>query len=137
MIVTREDVRKVIVQRVEDLRATFGHIDIEYYNQKAIDRSLQKDPFLRVVISYQDGMQVDLGVSGWTRAVGVILLEALAKEGTGSSRQNEILEHFRRGMHKTDTMAPVRTLAARYNSGGVSQGWSSEGEVIPFWYDTQ
>ena len=137
MIVEREDARLAIFAKVQELHASYGPLDVEYYSGVAINRATQVDPFLRVEITYQDGEQIDIGPDGWTRAIGIILLESLAKENTGVSVQNKILEHFYRGMQKTDKMKPVRTLAARFDSGGVTQGWRSEGAVIPFWYDTQ
>lgn len=137
MIVTREDVRLAIFAKVQELHAAYGTLDVEYYSGKTINRATQVDPFLRIEILYNDGDQIDIGPDGWTRVIGIILVEALAKEGSGVSVQNRILDHFYRGMHKTDKMPPVRTLAARFDSGGVDQGWRSEGAVIPFWYDTQ
>lgn len=137
MIVEREDARLAIFAKVQELHASYGPLDVEYYSGVAINRATQVDPFLRVEITYHDGEQIDIGPDGWTRAIGIILLESLAKENTGVSVQNKILEHFYRGMQKTDKMKPVRTLAARFDSGGVTQGWRSEGAVIPFWFDTQ
>ena len=137
MTVTRENVRLAVYAKVETLLASYGALDVEFYSGKIINRATQVAPFLRIEIVYNDGDQIDIGPDGWTRVMGIILVEALAKEGTGVSVQNRILDHFYRGLHKTDSMPPVRTLAARFDSGGVDQGWRSEGAVIPFWYDTQ
>ena len=135
-IVTREDARIAVRTKVEALRQTLA-VDIEYDNIKTIDLSMQTKPYMKVCLEYMDGMQVDMGPNGYTRAIGVILLDVRVKPNTGTKDQNAILEHYYRGLQKTDSMAPVRTLAARFDSAGVIDGWYSEAAVIPFWYDTQ
>ena len=137
--VTREDVRKVVTTKIEALRATFPDypLVIEYDNLETVNQSTQSNTYLSVTFRYMDGYQVNLGPSSETRALGTIVIEAFDKYGSGTARQNRLLDHFYRGLHKTDSMQPVRTLAARFASKPVQAGWAAQAALIPFWYDTE
>lgn len=137
--VTREDVRKVVTTKLETLRASFTdyQLVIEYDNLETVNQATQSDPYVVVTFRYLDGYQINLGPSSETRALGTIVLEVFDKYGAGTARQNKVLDHFYRSLHKTDSMAPVRTLAARFSSKPVQAGWAAQAALIPFWYDTE
>lgn len=139
MIVTRETVRQKITTAVQALKTTFtGYtVVIEYDNMQTVNRATQSNPFLSVTLVYIDGMQVGLGYGSMHRPIGTIVLEAWDKEGAGTARMNKLLDHFYRGLQMTDSMAPVRTHAARFSSKRVpEQGWIAQAALIPFWFDT-
>lgn len=137
--VTREDVRKVVTTKLETLRASFTdyQLVIEYDNLETVNQATQSDPYVVVTFRYLDGYQINLGPSSETRALGTIVLEVFDKYGAGTARQNKVLDHFYRSLHKTDSMQPVRTLAARFASKPVQAGWAAQAALIPFWYDTE
>lgn len=139
MIVTREQARQVVTTRVESLKASFTDyaVIVEYDNREVVNRASQSNPFLAVTLVYIDGMQINLGPSSQHRPIGTIVVEAWDKEGAGTARVNKLLDHFYRGLHMTDSMAPVRTHAARFSSKRVpEQGWIAQAALIPFWFDT-
>ena len=136
-VFTLEQARQKITARVEALKATFGApVVVDYANAERVDTTAQKDAYLHVAIRRMDGQQVGLGVDSLQRVIGTVVLEARCREGTGTAQMNKILEHFYRGLHKTDVMSPVRTYAARFGPGTVKDGWVRESSVIPFWYDS-
>lgn len=140
MIVTREQARQAVTTKVEALKASFTDytVIVEYDNREAVNRATQSKPFLAVTLVYIDGYQINLGPSSQHRPIGTIVVEAWDKEGAGTARVNKLLDHFYRGMQMTDSMAPVRTFAARFASKRVPvQGWIAQSALIPFWYDTE
>lgn len=138
-VVTAENARQAITTKVEALRATWVDypLVVEYSNGKSVNLSEQKDPYLSVTIVYSDGYQVGLGPTSDYRSLGTLVLEACDKEGFGTARMNKLLDHFYRSMHKTDSMFPVRTYAARFVSVPPKLGWAKQAAAIPFWYDSE
>ena len=133
MIVTREQVRQAITTRVELLKNSFtAHaLVIQYDNANPVNKAVQSLPYLGITIVYMDGKQIGLGPTSEHRPMGTIVV-------AGTSRMNNLLEHFYRGLHKTDSIVPVRTYAARFASKRVPvYGWIAQSALIPFWYDTE
>ena len=64
MVVTRDQVRKIVTGKVEALRASFQAYPllVEYDNVITVNRSTQTLPFLAVDLVYMDGYQTALGV---------------------------------------------------------------------------
>lgn len=140
MIVTREMARQAITTRIQSLKATFSPyaVAVEYDNMNTVNRATQSNPFLGVTLVYIDGMQINLGPDSQHRPMGTLVLEAFDKEGAGTARMNALLDHFYRGVQMTDSMAPVRTHAARFASKRTpEQGWIAQSALIPFWYDSE
>lgn len=134
---SREAARIAVVTAVQALRATWTDYALEVeYGNALLDMSKQTKPFLRVTVLYSDAFQVDMGSTPRHRATGGILLEALAKEGSGDKVQNLLLEHFYKPLHMKDTFTPIRTQAAKFLPVKPAiDGWSNCGVVVPFWYD--
>lgn len=135
----RELIRIALVTKVESLKATFSSypLVIEYANGNVVNTALQKNPYLRVWIVYQDGQQVDLSNKPGHRLMGTLVVEACVKAGTGTSAANKLLEHFYPELQMKDTIKPIRTLAARFASKEAgSDGWATEAALIPFWADS-
>lgn len=134
---SREAARIAVVTAVQALKATWTDyaLSVEYGNL-LLDMSKQSTPFLRVTVLYSDGFQADMGVNSRHRLTGGILLEAIAKEGSGDKVQNQLLDHFYKPLHRSDAYPPLRTYAAKFLpvKPPVS-GWSNAGVTIPFWYD--
>lgn len=108
---------------------------VEYENQKSVNLATQTNPYIRLGIDYLDGYQADLAKNPIHRNLGMILIEACAKEGTGTLVLNRILEHFYKPMQMRDTLVPVRTYAARPTEGYPKDGWYRKPVMIPFWFD--
>jgi Bacteriophage related domain of unknown function len=134
---SREAARIAIVTAVQALKATWTDYDLTIeYGNTLIDISQQSTPFLRVTMLYHDAFQADLGPHARHRATGGVLLEALAKEGSGDKVQNQLLDHFYKGLHMSDANPPVRTYAAKFLPVKPAvNGWSNVGVTVPFWYD--
>lgn len=135
---TMEQARVALVTKVEALKATWSAYPllIQYDNRESINYATQVNPFLRVSIDYLDGAQIALGPSGGHRMMGVILLEAWTKVGTGSKLANELLAHFYPALQMSDLMPPLRTKAAEFHTGNKINGWLAQAALVPFWHDT-
>ena len=136
-IVTREMVRQKLVEKIEELRLLWTKfpVVVEYDNAIAVNQSTQKNPYLCVSMVYQDGYQTSLSYNPGDRVLGTIVIEAKVKEGSGTAQANDLLEHFYRGVHMTDRLTPLRTMAARFSSAPAKSGWVSQAALIPFWFD--
>lgn len=134
----RETIRENFVTKVTALAATFPDysLKVEFSNGVKVNTALQTDPYLKAWIVYQDGQQVNLSMTPDYRLMGTLVLEACIKEGSGTKAANRLLEHFYPAIHMKDTMAPIRTLAARFSSKPASDGWAAEAAIIPFWADS-
>jgi hypothetical protein len=137
MINVRELGRKAVVSKIESLKVNFTDypLVVEYANSVVVNTSTQQNPYLKAHIVYQDGLQTSLGTVPTYRMLGTIVLEACVKEGTGTKQANDLLSYFYPELHLTDTMFPVRTLAARFSSKAAKDGWAAEAALIPFWID--
>lgn len=135
---TMEQARVALVTKIEALKTTWSAYPllIQYDNRESINYATQVNPFLRVSIDYLDGSQIALGPNGGHRMMGVILLEAWSKVGTGSKLANELLEHFYPGISQSDAMPPLRTQASSFKSGNKINGWVAQASLTPFWHDT-
>lgn len=132
-----EAVRIAIRTAVEARKTSWAGpaLNIEYDNM-LLDMSAQSNAFLRVRTQFRDGWQVDLSSAPTHRMLGNILLEAVVKVGSGTKQANLLLDHFYPVLHRTDSMTPLRTLAAKpLPPSKPESGWLCVGMVIPFWYD--
>ena len=138
MATTRSDALQALRTRVEATRATWLDfaVQVEYGNLKTVNTSTQSDPYLRVRMVYIDVYQLELARDPHHRVLGTIVIESMAKEGSGDLVQGRLLDHFYRAVHMTDTMPPLRTYAARFGSSPARDGWTAEAALIPFWYDS-
>ena len=134
----REAIRISLTTKVEALKASFvgWPLAIEYANGEVVNTAIQTKPYLKVHIIYQDGEQLELAYNPNYRLIGTILVEACFKEGTGTKAANILLNHFYPALQMRDTMPPLRTMAARFSSKPVTQGWAAESALIPFWADS-
>jgi hypothetical protein len=131
MIVTPEDIRRAIVEKVEELKLSFDYpIIVEYDNHQSVNH-------VDLKIVYVDGMQMGLSmIQPGHRVFGSIVVEVMSKAGTGMREANAILYHFYSQMQMTNGMYPVRTYAARLASRPEINGWTGMAAIIPFWADS-
>lgn len=134
---TREHARQALTAKIVALKATWTEypLEVEFDNYDTVNQSTQTHPYLCVSMVYQDGFQIALGPAAPSRVLGTIVIEAKVKAGSGTAQANRLLEHFYPGVHMTDTLAPLRTLAARFDSAPPKSGWVAQAALIPFWYD--
>jgi len=137
-IVTREQVRVALATKINSTLALWADypLEVEYDNKMTVNRATQSNPFLCVSMVYMDGEQIALGENGGNRVMGVIVLEANVKEGSGTAQANTLLDFFYPVVHKTDSMPPLRTQAAKFSSKPAKDGWVAQAALIPFWYDS-
>lgn len=136
--VTRNEIRETVVNYCELRRAAWTQYSlfVEYPNIHQVDLNTQSDPFVSVSILYEGGDGIGLGYDGRHRVMGSLVIEALAKRGTGVTIKNDLIDHFYRGISKTDALYPLRTFAAGFTPGRVEKDWEIDSAVIPFWYDS-
>lgn len=134
----REEIRAAVVTKMTALAGTFTAypLKIEYANGDVVNQATQVNPYLKVHIVYQDGAQIDLARSPGYRLIGTLLVEACVKDGSGTRKANELLNHVYPALHMKDTIPPLRTLAARFVSKPARDGWAAEAALIPFWADS-
>jgi hypothetical protein len=135
---TREQARVALVTKIEALKATWTAYPllVEYDNRLTANAATQVNPYLRVSTTYMDGWQIDLAKNPKHRLLGVIVIEALVKEGAGQKLANDLLEHFYPSIHLTDQNPPLRTEAVKFKTAKVINGWVADAAIIPFWFDS-
>jgi hypothetical protein len=136
---TREQARLALVNKVEALKASWAGgytLEVEYDNLERVNLATQTDPYLCVNLLYHDGYQLDLSDTPQHRLLGTIVLEAKVKEGQGSKKASELLDHFYKALHLTDANAPLRTEAAKIRTPPAHAGWKADVAIIPFWFDS-
>jgi len=136
---TIEQARLALTTKVEALKAlwTTYSLVVEYNNTVIVNTATQTTPFLRVNMTLIDGYQTDLGSNPGHRIMGMIAVEAMVKEGSGTAQANKLLEFFYPHLHMTDSIPPLRTYAASFATVKPSEGWAGQGAYIPFWFDSR
>jgi len=132
----RETIRVDIVTAVKaaaDLFTTWP-LKVEYDNILVVDTSTQTDPFLCVEIKHTDAYQANLGPGALHRYMGFIILSAVVKDGSGSSKANQLLDFLVPKLHGK-THGTVRTLLAESAPTKPHLGWQYFPMLIPFWSD--
>jgi len=139
MIVTLETVRAAVVSKLEELRWKLPEpVVIEYDNHPDVNSPSQGSaPYLKVSILWQDGEQLGLSdIQPGHRLQGVLVLEALAREGAGMKKVYELLDGMYPELQMSSCMYPVKTQAARPASRPTVSGWMGAAMVIPFWAES-
>ena len=127
--------RQQIVTAVEAVRATYGSpLVVNYNNRDGVDANKQHTSWLSVDIQFLDAYQGDLSDTPFHRHIGVIVLEAYAKEGQGVAKNLGILDHFSANLHGRQ-FGIVRTHFADMRPSSKSQGWYIDRVAVPFWFD--
>lgn len=136
--VSRDDVRKKAVQRLQALAASFARFPlvIEYDNRVTVDLTTQQKPYVKFSMVYQDGEQSSLGKGVTRRVMGSMVIAVMSRVGSGVEEGDAVLDHLWRHMSQTDEMLPLRTYAARFSSSPSMLGWVSQAALVPFWYET-
>ena len=132
----RESARKGLTEAIVALQATFpGGIVVELPNMLVVNLPEQKEPWLKVKIVYKDGWQASLSSDRHHRTIGMLILEAWVPAGSGIKAANDILEHFYKPIHMTDSVPGVRTMGAKPVECFGKPGWEVTPVVVPFWFD--
>lgn len=127
--------RQDIVTAVEAARAAYsGPLGIEYENRDLVNPANQHQPWLAVTISVLDAFQGDLAEHPIHRHIGVVLLEAHVKEGTGTVAALSLLNHFSARLQRSH-LGMVRTHLADARPSGTKAGWYVARAAVPFWFD--
>ena len=141
MKVTKEDVRKLIVEKVKlVIDTSFTDLRVCWPGFSPVDVSEDKSPYVNLRILYVDAESVGIGPDTDDRNYGVIQLECCYKEGdtTGMVTINNFIDAVAKELSDTDDMFPVRTYTSRpvTQASGPQAGWCEEGLSTPFWYDS-
>jgi hypothetical protein len=131
---SREAARIGITNALLALKATYpGGLEVELPNQVELDPAAQTAPFMKVRIVYQDGYQASL--SRHHRVIGHLVLECWVNAGLGTKPANDMMEHFYKPLHMSDSIPGVRTYAAKFIANLPRPGWDIHPVIIPFWFD--
>lgn len=91
----QEQARVAIMTVLEQIQLehTAYPLHIEIDNTSSVDQALQDDPYLHIELDFlPGGGQIELGQNPLVQQVGQILLAAVVKEGTGTSRARQLLD---------------------------------------------
>lgn len=91
----QEQARIAIMTVLEQIQAehTDYPLHVEIDNTCSVDQPSQLDPYLEVQLDFlPGGGQKDLGTNPIVQQVGQLLLAAVVKEGTGTSRARRLLD---------------------------------------------
>jgi hypothetical protein len=131
---TLDQHRQSIVTAIEAAKLTFTDypLVIEYDNRMLVDTATQVNPFLCVDIKFLDGRQADLSSSPIHRKIGQIHLQAVVKEGSGTAKALQLMEHFYQPLQRGQ-FGGVRTHMATFAKEMVFKGWVYYPAIVPFW----
>jgi len=135
---SRELARVAVATRIEELKATWTAyaLLVEQENLQAVNLATQVLPYLKVELVYISAEQAEISRNPRHRAYGHVLLTACVREGQGTKRANELLEHFYVPLQMQDGLPPLRTFAADFVRSKLKEGWVHTPVLIPFYYDT-
>jgi len=144
--ITREDVRKAIVNKLKTIIPS--NVRVQWPGTAQIDVSKNKGLFLTVRLVYMDGMATDLGDSANNRLMGILEITFNFKEGNAADyiTFNNLADTIQSFVSNTDRLKPLRTYTTRQETArrdfniqvrGSESGWITETLVTPFWYDTE
>jgi hypothetical protein len=131
---TLEQHRQSIVTAVEAAKVTFTAypLVIEYDNRMLIDHATQVNPYLCVEIKFLGGAQADLSTNPLHRKIGQIHLQAVVKEGDGTAKAYQLLDHFAPLLQRQN-LGAIRTQMTTYVREARQKGWVYYPAIVPFW----
>ena len=106
---------------------------VDYENRDLVDYASQTNPHLAVDIVYYDGKQMDLGAAPTIGRYGQIMLAVCVQEGQGTSRANQLMDHFESAL-QLKNWSLVRTHAAKPQRSVNRKGWFCLVTLVDFWY---
>lgn len=106
-------------------------VDAEGFDD--VDQATQVNPYLKVDLIYLDGHQLDLGEAPRAIQYGQIILDVVAKAGTGML-PTETLQDFLIPYFDMESLGDVQCHAASAHKGETKLGWEHNPIVVTFWY---
>lgn len=132
----RDAARAVILGAIRDAAAawTTYPLVVEYPNLPDIDQANQNTPYLKVAIVYRDGEQMDLGENPLIRLTGQIILAVAARQGTGTSKTETLVDFISRRLERKFLGPPpsILTYVARPQPDYEKAEWRYSPTVINF-----
>lgn len=106
---------------------------VQYDNRNLVDISKQIEPYLVFNIVNMTGRQLDLSNKPLSAQYGQLVLTAMAKENTGSSKANTLLDFFLPRLELKE-LGTVRTHTGMATKSFTQNGWEGYPILIPFWW---
>ena len=130
---TLDGYRVALFSAVEAAKAGFSAfpVVIRYQNQTSTDVSELEHPFLDVELIYNVGRQADISNKPWHRLAGFLVLTAKDREGAGTQKPNQLLEHFYPKLHMRG-IGGVQLEMSDIKTPPVRGGLYSVSAMIPF-----
>jgi hypothetical protein len=129
----QDDIRAALVAEVEAVKATFATypLTIEYDNRIVVDPATQVNPFLCVEVDVYDGWQADLSSNPIHRLLGMLILTAKVKVGSGVKQQTDLLDFFYPKLQRRK-IGPAILEMAKPDKARTVGGWVGMSALIPF-----
>lgn len=124
--------RQQLVAEIEAIRIQSGSgVVIQYDNRDIVETTTQSGPFLDVSIEYIDGEQVDLSNKPVHRIVGLLVLTARVREGSGSAGAYDLLSNFYMKLHGRQ-VGDVKLAMSKFSRPKKVDGWWGVASFMPF-----
>lgn len=135
---SREQVRIAVANTVVSMQAAWKaakgvDLVVETDNRKMVDQATQEKPYLQVQIRYMAAEQADMADNPFIRTDGQILLAVVAKENSGTSEANELID-FVRPYFELKNIGPAQCKAVEDKSAVPKNGWYYSPAIVNFWY---
>lgn len=106
---------------------------VQYDNRNLIDPRTQIEPYISLSFININGRQLDLSPRPMSAQYGQVVLAAMVKENTGTSKANALLDYFLPWLELKELVA-VRTHTGMGAKSFEKNGWEGYPIVIPFWW---
>lgn len=126
--------RQQLVAAVEAARLTYTEdcdLVVEYDNRNAVNMKTQEQPFLCVEIEYIRAVQADLSNKPIHKIAGLLILTAKVREGAGTSKAYQLLEHFYTAL-QFRVIGSCRVEMSDIVKPNRLGGWWGVSAVLPF-----
>lgn len=135
---SREQVRIAVATAVTAMQAAWKlakgvDLVVEMDNRKMVDQATQEDPYVQVEIRFLSAEQADMADNPFIRTDGQILLSVVAKENSGTTKANELID-FVRPYFELKKIGPVQCKAVEDYPGKPKLGWYYSPSIVNFWY---
>lgn len=109
-------------------------LTVEYGNREVVDQNLQTKPYLKVKILPLSASQLDMADKPHVKQLGQIQLIAVAKEGSGESEANQLLD-FLTPYFDMKAFSLVNCYAVEAQTPRTISGWEYCPAIVNYWYN--
>jgi hypothetical protein len=130
-VTARQNIMTVIQQIVTDWTAYTLAVDSE--NRDLIDQATQVNPYLEIEIDFLGATQADLGDRPFVRQVGQVVIDVVAKAGSGTAAASA-LRDFILPRFDLKVLGIVHCHEAELHRSKTIKDWDHFPILVNFWY---